>query len=61
MNGEPIIEPTVFAENYPIAVDFLREIYDADQSRFDEAASKAGYRFVGYRLGYAVFSTKGIE
>lgn len=43
---------------HPKAVDFPQSEFYPDRSRFEIIASRRGYRFVGYRLQRAVFSTK---
>lgn len=47
-----------FQSKYPKAVDFLESTYRHDRDEIDMAAYEAGYRFAGYRLGFAVFTTK---
>lgn len=48
----------LFNRAYPKAVDFVESEYLRDKEAADSAALSAGYRFAGYRLGRAVFTTK---
>lgn len=47
-----------FEKRFPKAIDFLELEYLKARTEIDEAAVAAGYRFAGWRLGRAVFSTK---
>lgn len=47
-----------FAEAFPRAVDFLETEYEASKGEFGTVAAQHGYRLVGIRLGFAVFTTK---
>lgn len=47
-----------FQAKHPKAVDFLESAYRQDRDEIDLTANEAGYRFAGYRLGFAVFTTK---
>lgn len=49
-----------FAQAYPKAIDFPEADYRARSAEFDAAAKAEGYRLAGFRLGFAVFSTKGL-
>lgn len=48
----------VFTDSYPVAVDFSQNEYDAQKVEISRLARESGYRFVGYRLARAVFTTK---
>lgn len=47
-----------FVAAHPKAIDFSKEEYEARKEKFDQAATQAGYRLAGIRLGRAVFTTK---
>jgi hypothetical protein len=47
-----------FAGKYPKPVDFQQAEFEANSQEMTRIALEAGYQFVGFRLGRAVFSTK---
>jgi hypothetical protein len=47
-----------FNQYCPQPTDFPAAEYESHKQEIDQAASEAGYRYVGERLGRAVFSSK---
>ncbi len=47
-----------FAAKQPKPVDFPAAEFEKNQFEMERIAADAGYRFVGFRMGRAVFSTK---
>jgi hypothetical protein len=50
-----------FALSHPKAIDFPQDEYASNQDAIDAAATAAGYRLAGIRLGFVVFTTKGVD
>lgn len=47
-----------FSAAYPRSQDFTKTEYDAAQDEIQAAARATGYRLAGFRLGFAIFTTK---